>query len=126
MDKLPAYDLSYLVEKYREEEGGAFTHDGVKYDINCAFEIADVKPIRNIAVDKLKWILKYLPDSSDDLERTDKSDLTAPILIALSKNGKLAVIDGSHRLQKAVNQKVKYLPAKYLTVKELKRCKIGC
>jgi hypothetical protein len=111
---------------YREEPGGSFTHDGKRYNINCAFEQADRRPVRRIAVTELRWILEP-PDGGDppgDEERIARADLTAPLLLAPWR-GRLAVVDGAHRLARAMREGVADLPTRLLTETDLASCEAG-
>lgn len=113
---------------YREKPGGSFTHDGKRYDINCAFEQADRRPVRRIAVTELRWILEP-PEADpaqlpDDEERIARADLTAPLLITPWR-GRLAVVDGAHRLTRAMREGVADLPTRLLTETDLASCEVG-
>jgi len=69
-------------------------------------------------VDLIKWVLEYDNDNSaEDKIRTNNVDLTAPLLVTKFYSKEL-VVDGFHRLKKAVSLNVKKLP--YLRIsKEL-------
>jgi hypothetical protein len=71
-----------------------------------------------MAVDKLKWVLQY--GQSDPL-RVASADLKAPVIVAPDRKGRPTVVDGHHRLTKAVQQGKKTLPVKVLGYGELKK-----
>ena len=100
------------------EEGGSFTHDGQKYSLREAFRTARTKPTERIDVDKLKWVLQY---DRPDPKRLAAANLNAPVIVAPDRRGRPTVVDGLHRLSKAVQQGKKTLPAKVLTLGELKK-----
>lgn len=91
---------------YQEESGSTFTSDGVNYDLNKIFKAVAKEPIGSIAVSKIKWVLDY---ATPDVSRVDKADLDAPILVTLYQRKEL-VVDGLHRLAKAVKEKKTHLP----------------
>jgi hypothetical protein len=103
-------------------EGGSITHDGVEYDFDRVMSIAEKLPTKTCSVDKLSWILKY---DTPNKERLERADITVPLIVTKSSNGKLAAIDGLHRLAKAVRDNVKTLPVKYVSPKMLPSAKIS-
>jgi hypothetical protein len=103
-------------------EGGSITHDGVEYDFDTVMSIAEKLPTQQYSVDRLSWILKY---DTPDPTRTNNADISFPLIVSPSNDGRLAVIDGLHRLNKAVKQHVKTLPVKYIEPAELKSARIN-
>ena len=103
------------------KEGGSITHDGVEYDFDKVLAIAETKPIKQCPVNKLKWVLSY---DKPDINRLKNADISFPIVITKSNNGKLTVIDGLHRLAKAVDSNIKSLPVKYITSGELQSARL--
>lgn len=92
---------------YLEEEGDSYQDGKDFYDLNTLFRGVQHQPVQQIAVNKLDWVI----NSGDriDQERVNRADLTAPLLVTL-KNGKEQVVDGFHRLNKAKQTGIKYLP----------------
>lgn len=101
--------------EYKEGSDSTFTHDGITRRVDSLIEIAKDKPTKQISVGSLDWILKH---TDVDPTRAKEADLAAPIILSNFK-GKLAVIDGAHRLTKAVNEGVEKLPTKYVTREEI-------
>jgi hypothetical protein len=99
------------------EEEGSFTHDGKRYSLQEAFQSARVKPTKQVPVDDLKWVLAY---DRPDPARLAAADLTTPVLVAPDRQGRPTVIDGLHRLTKAVQEGQKTIPAKILPLEALK------
>ena len=97
-------------------EGGSFTHDGKRYNLNSALEVADSKQVVNIPVKSLDWVLKH---DTPTPSRVVKADVTAPVLVAPDSMGRPTVIDGLHRLTKAKKQGLTSLPARKLSRKDL-------
>jgi hypothetical protein len=111
---------SYIAQGYdcyQEEIDSEFTHDGNRYNLNKVLELVSKKPVSNIGINKLDWILKH---TDVDEERAKKADVTTPILITDYK-GKIAVVDGVHRLSKAKKEGVEELPTRYISSEELKQ-----
>lgn len=96
-----------MTHGYREEKGGTFESNGVKHDLNYIFAHTEHEPVEYIEVRKLVWVLDE--NSPYDPHRVKAADLTAPLLV-VHWQGKELVVDGIHRLIKAVQEKVKTLP----------------
>lgn len=105
-----------LVEFYQEEPGGTFTHDGDEYSLNPLLKATDDYDVEDIPVDDLKWII----DSEEDFEYADTD---VPILVTPWED-KLVVIDGYHRLLKAVDQGLETLPGKMVPKQVLDKYKL--
>jgi GNAT superfamily N-acetyltransferase len=103
------------------KEGGSITHDGVKYDFDKVLAMAETKPTKQCPVSKLEWVLAY---DEPDTTRLKNADISVPVVITKSNNGKLTVIDGLHRLAKAVDKNVNSLPVKYITNDELQSARL--
>ena len=101
-------------------EHGSFTHDGVRYSMPKALSRSHKKKTRSFRVSDLSWVLKYDTPSP---ARVRKADLSAPILVARDKKGRLTAVDGLHRLSKAVQEGNSALPGKYLSQADLRMIK---
>lgn len=99
-------------------EGGSITHDGIKYNADAVFAIAENKPVYREHVKNLEWVLEY---DTPDPARVAKADTSVPVIVALSKNGRPTVIDGLHRLAKAKTAGTEKLPVKFIERSELQR-----
>jgi hypothetical protein len=89
------------LEEFTSDHGvSTFTHDDQEYDLVGLLIDAALLPTQQFQVSDLTWIFEY--DTPDPSRSIDRVDLDAPILVAHSKEGKLTVIDGMHRLAKAV------------------------
>jgi hypothetical protein len=108
-----------LAPKYQEEATSTFTHRGKTYLLNPLLALAEKKPLQRIEVKDLQWVLEY---DTPDATRKMAADLNAPILVVYEPEQRAeqyTVVDGLHRLGKAVDKKVKALPAKVLTMEDL-------
>lgn len=94
--------------RYSEEPGGTFTHDGLEYYLNPLLSLTRNYPVNNFSTDSLKWIL----DDNDDID-VDYADTSIPVLIARWKD-KFVVIDGYHRLKKAIQNGMDTIPGKFV------------
>lgn len=94
-----------LLELYQEEPGGTFTNDGKEYDLNKVLADVDDLPKVLFFTTDLKWVLEY---DKPDLSRVEKAELSAPILVAYYGE-KFVVVDGLHRLAKAVTEKKRFM-----------------
>lgn len=100
-----------LLEFYQEEPGGTFTHDGREYLLNPLLKFTDKIPVKEVPVSELEWIIGC--SAENDGRDVDDRDISIPVLVA-NYNGKLAVIDGYHRLMKAIKLGKKTLPTKFV------------
>ena len=95
---------------YQEEDSSTFIHNNMEYDLNKLLLISNNIPIEKIKTSELSWILKH---TTVDKKRVRKSDTSFPLLITFDKvENKWVVLDGAHRLTKAVSENKKYLPVK--------------
>lgn len=88
-------------EPYQEEEGSTFESNGRVYDLNFIFREVAHLPILTIKVNRLKWVVD--PKKPMDQARIDAADLEAPCLVVYT-GGQELLIDGEHRLLKALQQ----------------------
>ena len=104
----------FLTEDWRDT---SWEDDGGKIMIGDVADHLGDKTIDVVPLDVRDQVLKSrgkdrLPTTSQD--RIDKADLSFPIIIT-KKGGKfLDVLDGNHRLQKAIDENVESIKAKIL------------
>ena len=106
---------------YQEFEPSTFTHNGKQYDLNIVFKCVDKNKVTKVAVSEITWVLPY---TVVDTNRVEKADLTIPILVTMDLKNRVTVIDGAHRLTKAVNENIISLPAKWVSKTILKKALI--
>jgi superfamily II DNA or RNA helicase len=99
-------------------EGGSFTHEGIEYDLDHALSLADKQPVTSTRVKDLAWVLRH---GKADPERVQRADLSAPLLVSHTSDGRPTVIDGFHRLTKAKNRGVASMPTRFVDRKELRK-----
>lgn len=105
------------MEKTYQEEDSVFSSNGITYDLNYIFEAVSKDPILTIDVKKLIWVIEYVDIIDED--RIQKADYTIPVLVTKIDNKEL-VVDGIHRLVKAINDNVKKLPYRRVSEQVLK------
>lgn len=105
--------------KVYQEEKSIFSSNGKSYDLNAIFKMVANQPLEQIAVNKLIWVLEFTGDDYDR-QRVEDSDIKVPVLVTLHE-GKELVIDGYHRLLKALKKHVKVLPYKRVTPEQMKQ-----
>ena len=102
----------------RYREGGSFTHEGTEYDLDHALSLADKQPVTSTRVKDLAWVLRH---GKADPERVRRADLSAPLLVSHTSDGRPTVVDGFHRLTKAHNEGVTSMPTRFVDRKELRK-----
>lgn len=91
---------------YQEFES-YFAHNGVKYDLNPIFKIAEKLQIQTLPFQAVAWNLE---NSQPDPARTEAADISVP-LIFLQTAEQLILVDGLNRLAKLATLGVKTVAA---------------
>ena len=77
-------------------------------------------PTKEMDTYKLKDISLHTGKTDPEiLKNIEKANLNFPILIIKKLDGSINVIDGNHRLQKAINNNLPKIKAKLINVKDL-------
>ena len=101
-------------------------------DFKISFKVSDVidlskdKPVKEIDPKKIKYNFEgRIEDESETEQRVMKADLSYPILVVKNEKGEIfGLLDGTHRLQKALLQKKKKIKVKIFNKEELKKFKV--
>ena len=94
--------------------------DGDKVTLIDLLDATEDIPVKNIPVDKIKSKLLTWDDDDKEVSKIEKADLRYPILIFVDGNNKIiSIIDGHHRAQKAVRNKLKTIKAKLIPINSL-------
>lgn len=96
---------------YREHVTSSLTDDGKLYGVNDLLAATEGQAPIQVPTDELRWVLAH---TTVDPARVAAADLTAPLLVAY-RGGELYVLDGAHRLQRAVNDGVATLPVRLVS-----------
>lgn len=76
-------------------------HNGILYKLDRIFELSIDLPVTNMPLDGLRWMRDAYPGSPDDIDKENKADLSVPIIVT-PQNGEYIIIDGMHRVAKAL------------------------
>ena len=94
--------------------------DGDKVTLIDLLDATKDIPVKNIPLDKIKSKLLTWDDDDKEVSKIEKADLQYPILIFVDGNKKIiSIIDGHHRAQKAVRNKLKTIKAKLIPINSL-------
>jgi hypothetical protein len=94
--------------------------DGDKVTLIDLLDATEDIPVKNIPLDKIKSKLLTWDDDDKEVSKIEKADLRYPILIFVDGNNKIiSIIDGHHRAQKAVRNKLKTIKAKLIPINSL-------
>jgi hypothetical protein len=83
-------------------EAGSFTHEGLTYDMPQVLSSIQSDELQDFNVSDLAWMLEQDTSWQGDPDRVAAADTTTPIIVSPTADGQLAVVDGLHRLAKAV------------------------
>lgn len=106
---------------YREGIDSTATHNGKRYRLDTLFEAVQNRPVVRVEVSKLTWVLEY---TEVDQGRVVKADTSFPVLVYRDPEYGLSVIDGAHRLTKAVKLKQRFILAYMLTDQDMRKAEI--
>lgn len=117
----------YLAEIFGEPEDSNFTHEDHTYDLNGLLSATVGNETVQMPTAKLRWIMRYDPMMKEDEPRIQSADLSAPLLIIkdAQANDQWVVLDGIHRLAKAIREHVADLPCIIVSNELLERYKIA-
>jgi len=96
-----------------------FTHDYNDYDLTLLNRIIKENSVKKFKVKDLTWIFKYDDPDEDHPERVKTAALAVPIIVTEWED-KLVVLDGLHRLKKAVNQGLESIEGRMVSKSQLK------
>ena len=124
------------IEYYQESSGGRFTHNDKKYNLNKLLQLVHDYKVESLAISELKWVIQYSQEvinskvfcyscrkgpSGWHEERITNCDLTIPIIVT-ETDGRLTILDGIHRLEKAIRLNLVNIPAKVIDETLLEKC----
>lgn len=85
-------------EQYTEKQDSTFQNGKDVYRLNKLFKLSDEIKSVSMPISRLAWILEYSTIYSDRLK---SADIAIPLLVWKSE-GEWIVVDGIHRLTKAI------------------------
>lgn len=95
-----------------EVRTNTFTHDDIEYDLDIVRKEAKNLPVNLVKVEDIKWLLDECNWTTEDAKRY--AYLGRPVFVVKWQD-KLCVVDGYHRLHRAVRKDLKHLPAIFIT-----------
>ena len=104
------------------EEGldDKWTRDDVTITLKDILDITTDIPVRNIQLEKLKNVVLNWQGNPKEIEKIEKSDLQYPVLIIVDGNNKIKyILDGNHRVQKAIKYNLQYVACKLIKLNKL-------
>ena len=110
--------MKHLIKRLLREglEDTYWDNNGSKTTLTDLLDATSDIPVKDIPIEDLKPHI--IP--SEDLVRIDKSNLKYPILVFINNNGNIiSVIDGWHRIQKAINNKLDTIKGKMIPINSL-------
>ena len=122
--KLGLWDTVEAIRKeaaeYSEGPRSTFTHNKKKYSVDAAIAASKQRPVVEVPVTNLTWILKY---SKPQEGRVRVADPTVPVLIT-KWGDKDVVVYGLHRLQAAQDSKQTTIPTRRLYAADLRKAQV--
>lgn len=106
----------------KEIRTNTFTHDDQEYDLDYVRKAARNLPRTLAKVEDLKWLLEECDWTTEDSKRY--AYLGRPVFIVKWED-KLVVVDGYHRLHRAVRKGLEHLPAIYITDEIMKKARLN-
>lgn len=107
-------------ESYQEPQS-FFTHQGQKYDLNAIFKMAEDKEIVSLPLSEITWMRSFIGDL--ERQRVRDADFLVPIIVVKTSvkglGQRTVIVDGAHRMLKAINKHRKEIPARFITEYEL-------
>lgn len=94
---------------YQEEDDSVIQHDGKYYSVNQILKDTQFLPSRKLAVSVFE---QHITPSTLDQERIERADLNAPIVYTIDPKWGYVVLDGAHRVAKAMLTGVKTIHGK--------------
>lgn len=85
---------------YKEGPESTYTHNGKIATVDSLISAAKKVPTVSMPISEMKWALK---DAKINPDRLSKADLKHPVIATLH-DGRITVLDGTHRLAKAVKE----------------------
>lgn len=114
--------IKKILREQLEEAGmeDSWERDDVKVTLKQLLDAAKDVPVKDIRTEKLKDIVLDWGGDPHEFEKAEKTDLQYPVLIFVDDDNEVEkIIDGNHRVQKAIKNDVPYVKAKLIKVNEL-------
>ena len=98
----------------------------IEFKVSDVIDLAEDKPVVSLNPKKIDYNFEgRIEDEGETHKRVMNADLSYPILVVQNESGKIfALLDGTHRLQKALKLNKKKIKAKVFDKSELKKFKV--
>lgn len=98
----------------------------IEFKVSDVIDLAEDKPVVIINPNEIDYNFEgRIEDEGETNKRVMNADLSYPILVVQNEDGKIfALLDGTHRLQKALMLNKKKIKAKVFDKSELKKFKV--
>ena len=126
MKHLKTYKLFESIDKIagvwdtneKFEDGDDFK---IKFRVSDIIELAKDKPVEEVDPKSINYDFSGRDeDSTKTKDRVTQADLSYPIIVVKNEKGKIfTILDGTHRLQKALNLNLDKIKTKILDKEEL-------
>lgn len=107
----------FSLESDNNYDKTSWTNNGITVTIHDVQKFLDDinEPVIEIPVDKIKNMCVHI-DKTDykTLQRSENSDLYYPIIITKNEKGLKMILDGHHRLLKAINHNITTIKSRIL------------
>lgn len=105
------------------EDGSDFK---IKFKVSDVIDLAKDKPIKSVNPKSIDYDFDdRVEDELKTKERVMKADLSYPIIVVQNEKGKLfTILDGTHRLEKALSLKLNKIDVKVMDKEDLKQFKV--
>lgn len=92
----------------------------VTVTIKNMLDLIKEKPVQKIATEILEpYALHKTKTDADTLAKTKNANLKHPIIILKKHTTTYQILDGHHRLQKAINNKIPHIKARVIDIKDI-------
>jgi len=92
----------------------------VTVTIKDILDLIKEKPVQKIDTEILKpYALHKTKTDADTLAKIKNANLDYPIIVLKKHNTTYEILDGNHRLQKAINNKIPHIKARVIDIKDL-------
>lgn len=105
------------------EDGSDFK---IKFKVSDVINLAKNKPVKEVDPKSIDYNFSGRQEDSSETEtRVMKADLSYPIIVVQNESGKIfALLDGTHRLEKALKMGVDKIKVKVMDKEELTQFKV--
>ena len=114
-----------VAESLDQEAGIGLDGQSFKFKIRDLVSFADKYPVTKIDPKEFSNQLSGRDeDPKQSMARAQKADLKYPIIVVKRNNGKLWIADGTHRAHKAILNKLSYINAKIIPIKDMSQFEV--